>query len=58
MKVILGQNTGQNAKLVLLDIAWVSSFRHLALHGNTVLQNLPKLQITVTFYTKSNAKGD
>lgn len=60
VKVILGQNTGQNAKLVLLGIAWVSSFRHLALHGNTVLQNLHKLtQITNHCdILHQDAKGD
>lgn len=30
VKIILGRNTGQNPKLVQLDIAWLSSFCHLA----------------------------
>lgn len=37
VKIILGQNTGQKPKLVLLEIAWLSSFYHLALHGETRL---------------------
>lgn len=58
VKIILGQNTGQKPKLVLLDIAWLSSFRHLALCGSTLIQNLPKWQVAMTFYTESNANGD
>ena len=57
VKIILGQNTGTKPKLVLLDVAWLFSFSRLALCGNTLIQNLPKWQVAMTFYTKSNANG-
>lgn len=37
VKIILGRNMSQKPKLVLLEIAWLSSFYHLALHGETLL---------------------
>lgn len=45
VKIILGQNTGQNPKLVLLQIAWLSSFYHVAFHGETLLVQRP-MQMT------------
>lgn len=45
VKIILGQNTGQKPKLVLLEIAWLPSFYHLALHGETLLVRRP-IQMT------------
>lgn len=41
VKIILGQTTGQNPKLVLLEIAWLSPFYHLALHGEHYSRTYP-----------------
>lgn len=41
VKIILGQTTGQNPKLVLLEIAWLSPFYHLALHGEYYSRTYP-----------------
>lgn len=42
-EVILGWNMGQKPNLVLFETAWLSSFHHSALLGETLLQDISKM---------------